>query len=70
MTEALIEYLKAHRNALVAQPHQSERDISLREQELHLQRERFEWGQLVAIAKTAGWIFDKVSESDNPKKKE
>jgi len=68
VTEALIEYLKPHKDILVTQPHQSEREISLREQELQLQRERFEWDQLVAMAKTAGWIIEKALESDEPEK--
>jgi len=68
VTEALIEYLKAHRDVLSAQPHQSEREISIREQELQLQRERFEWDQMVSIAKTAGWIIEKALETDDSEK--
>ena len=64
VAEAMIEYIKAHRDALAAQPHQTEREIALREQELQLERERFEWDQLVGIAKTAGWIIEKAIESE------
>lgn len=59
LIKALTEYVTAQRDLLNSLQNQISEDLHLKESQLEFERERLEWDQLVAAAKTVGWILEK-----------
>jgi hypothetical protein len=59
LIKALTEYVSAQREHLGTLQAQISEDRHLKESGLELARERLEWDQLVAAAKTLGWVLEK-----------
>lgn len=59
LIKALTEYVSAQREHLKTLQAQVRDDLHLKESQLALQKERLEWDQLVAAAKTLGWVLEK-----------
>lgn len=67
LIKALTEYVTSQRDHLKALHAQNQDDLRLKESEIELQRERLEWDQLVAAAKTVGWVLEKTGLLDELK---